>query len=535
MSPERINCYPTRAESMATDAGTDKRPSFSNAFGFGALSFVVSGVLALASSILTARIYGVTVIGEFALAYAPTGAVWVLSSVREQPALIRLLAPLPIRSPRVTGLWVPVFLFSTCLTLIACVIAAIATYFLFRGPIGQPDLFLPAVVSLAGYLLFINPSWNIDGVLSAFRAGRDLFWIRTHQLASYLALAAVLSLFMPTVWGLIFATTGSSATSLVHRLLVSPKWMRWSVPMTEIRSGFRALPEILRFGLKVAPGSLAAGIGDQAGTWILGAFGSLAAVGAWNRAWALSQRFIELNYRLAEIVFPTLVERHTDGDRLGFDRALVDSLRYIAGGMLLPAAAGGGAAAGVMELFGPGFSRASTALAIVLVVPAIAAMSNIQVDALLAVGRPLATTALAGVRLAVTIPLAVVLTLSMGVTGTALGVTLGFGLQLVVQLVVLRDHLSQPMRHLWPVRQLVALLLAYASGFAVAHVLDSALAGLIGLLASLTAGALAYTLCLILVGGMLPRDRARASAVVRSVAPSSKWATRLATRPQPSI
>ena len=81
------------------DSAAPDRPSFTNAFGFGALSFGVSGVLALGSSILTARLYGITVIGEFALAYAPTGAVWFLSSVREQPALIRMLAPLAPEPP----------------------------------------------------------------------------------------------------------------------------------------------------------------------------------------------------------------------------------------------------------------------------------------------------------------------------------------------------------------------------------------------------------------------------------------------------
>jgi O-antigen/teichoic acid export membrane protein len=519
---------------MGGDAATEERPSFSNAFGFGALSFLVSGVLALGSSILTARIYGITVIGEFALAYAPTGAVWFLSSVREQPALIRLLAPLPVRSPRVTGLFLPVFIFSTGLTLVACGIATGATYLLFNGPIGHPELFAPAVVSLAGYLLFTNPCWNIDGVLCAFRAGRDLFWIRSHQMAAYLAMAAAASFFLPTVWGPILATVGSWITSLVHRLLVAPRWMRWSVPTAEIRSGFRALPEILRFGLKVTPGSLATGISDQVGTWVLGAVGSLAAVGAWNRAWALSQRFVELNYRIAEMVFPTLVERHVGKDRLGFDRALMDSLRYVAAAMLLPAAAGGGAATGIMELFGPGFGRASTALALVLVIPAIATISTIQLDALLAVGRPLATTALSCARLAATVPLTVVLTLSMGVTGAALGVTLGVGLQLAIQLGVLRAHLSQPLRTLWPARQLVALIIAYACGFALARFVDSAIPGVAGLLASLAGGALAYALCLFGVGGLLPRDRERASAAIRRVAPGSRWAARAAPRPQPS-
>ncbi len=511
-----------------------QRPSFRNAFGFGSLSFVVSGVLALGSSVLTARIYGIDVIGEFALAYAPTAALWVLSSIHEQPALVRRLAVLPPRSPEVTGLFVPVFAFSMGLTAVAATIAAAGTYLLFHGAIGHPDLFPPALVSLGGYLLIINPCWNLDGLLVAFRAGRDLFWIRSHQMAAYLVFAVAASFVLPTVWGLILAMLASWLTSLVHRLYVLPKWVRWSVPLAEIRSGFRALPDILRFGLKMTPGSLATGVSDQLGTWVLGAVGSLAAVGAWNRAWTLGQRLRELNYRLAEMVFPTLVERHVDEDRAGFDRALVDSLRYVAAGMLLPAAVAGGAAAGVMELFGPGFSRASSALAIVMVVPAMTTMTTIQSDALLAVGRPVATSALAGARLVATAPLTVVLTLSMGVTGTALGIALGAGVQLLVQFVVLRAHLSQPIGRLWPTRQLAALVLAYAGGFAVARVLDSALPGVIGLLAGLAAGTVAYGLCLLFLGGMLPRDRTRASAVLRAVAPGSKWATRIFPRPQAS-
>ncbi len=511
-----------------------QRPSFSNAFGFGSLSFAVSGILALGSSIFTARIYGIDVIGEFALAYAPTGAVWFLSSVREQPALIRLLAPLPPRSARVTGLFIPVFAFSVALTLVSSVVTAVATYLLFRGPIGHPELFAPAMVSLGGYLLFTNPAWNIDGVLSAFRAGRDLFWIRSHQMAAYLVLAIAASFFMPTVWGLILATVASWVTSLAHRIYVSPKWMRWSVPFAEIRSGFRELPHILRFGLKVTPGSLATGVSDQVGTWILGAYGSISAVGAWNRAWALSQRFVELNHRITEMVFPTLVERHVGEDQSGFDRALLDSQRYIAAAMLLPAAAGGGAAAGVMALFGPGFSNASTALALVLLVPAITTMTNIQSDALLAVGRPLATTALAGARMAATIPLTIVLTISLGVTGAALGVTLGACVQLGVQFGVLRAHLSQPMLRLWPIRQLVGIVAAYAGGFAAARLVDSLLPGFLGLLAALTAGAVAYVAVLLVVGGMLSRDRARAQAILSVVASRSKWAARISPRPQPS-
>jgi O-antigen/teichoic acid export membrane protein len=514
---------------------TSQRPSFVNAFGFGSLSFAISGILALVSSILTARIYGIDVIGEFALAYAPTGAVWFLSSVREQPALIRLLAPLPPRSPRVTGLFVPVFIFSSALTLVSSMIAAAGTYLLFHGPIGHPGLFAPALVSLGGYLLFTNPAWNVDGMLSAFRAGRDLTWIRCHQMAAFLVFAVTASIFIPTVWGLILSTVASWVTSLAHRLYVLPKWMRWSVPLAEVRDGFRELPDILRFGLKVTPGSLATGVSDQLGTWVLGAYGSLSAVGSWNRAWALSQRFVELNYRITEMIFPTLVERHVGEDQPGFDRALVDSQRYVAGGMLLPAAVGGGAAAGIMALFGPGFSSASTALALVLLVPTISTMTNIQSDALLAVGRPFATTALAGARMAATVPLTIVLTIHLGVTGAALGITLGACVQLAVQFGVLRAHLSQPMLQLWPIRQLAGLAVAYAAGFAVARVVDSLLPGVLGLIAALAAGSIAYPAGLLAVGGVLPRDRRRVETIVAAIAPGSKLIARIFPRPQPSI
>ena len=53
------------------------------------------------------------------------------------------------------------------------------------------------------------------------------------------------------------------------------------------------------------------------------------------------------------MVFPTLVERHVGEDQSGFDRALLDSQRYIAAAMLLPAAAGGGAAVGDHGVSGP--------------------------------------------------------------------------------------------------------------------------------------------------------------------------------------
>jgi O-antigen/teichoic acid export membrane protein len=162
-------------------------------------------------------------------------------------------------------------------------------------------------------------------------------------------------------------------------------------------------------------------------------------------------------------------------------------------------------------------------------------MISIQTDALLAVGRPLATTALAGARMAATVPLTVVLTIEMGVTGAALGVTLGASLQLAVQFGVLRAHLSQPILRLWPIRQLAGLVVAYGAGFGVARVVDSVIAGPLGLVLALSAGALAYPIGLIGVGGMLTRDRRRLERMVAAIAVRSKWAARIRPRPEPSI
>ena len=45
-------------------------------------------------------------------------------------------------------------------------------------------------------------------ILSAYRAGRELFWIRLFQALSFLLLALAGGMAWGTVWGLVFATLG---------------------------------------------------------------------------------------------------------------------------------------------------------------------------------------------------------------------------------------------------------------------------------------------------------------------------------------
>ena len=212
-----------------------------------------------------------------------------------------------------------------------------------------------------------------------------------------------------SVWVLVAATALSWFLPLIQRLVIVRKWMRLIVSRAEVRTGFTALPEILRFGLKLTPAGLLWGACDQIGTWVLGSVSSISAVGAYNRAWFLGQRLQNAQQSLSELLFPTLVERRGTNDQVGHDRALIDCLRYTTAFLLLFAAVGGGAANSIMLVFGPGFERASTALVFLLLVPVSTTMIAVLSQALIAAGRPIATSMTAGVRLIFTFPCVLIL------------------------------------------------------------------------------------------------------------------------------
>ena len=496
-----------------------RRRSYTSGVAFGLASFASIALMTLATSILTARIYGVTVIGETALALAPVTIVTLLSTVREQPAMVRKIAQLPPRDPAVTGISLAVFCFSFALTAIVAAIGVLASWFVFHGPIDQPDLFAPASAALVGYLLIVNTCWNVDGVLGAFRAGRELFAVRLHQALAYGVLVVAFALLSHSVWSLVLAYVVSWATALVHRLVLLPRVLRWRVPRAQLRAGFATLREIVGFGLKITPGSIANGLSDSAGTWIIGATGSVAAVGAFSRAWNLASRFLELNWRITEMLLPTLVERRAAGDRAGAERAAGDSLRYAAFGMLLPAAVGGGAAHAVMALFGEGFAPAAAALCWLLLVPWMQTLTAIQGVVLMAADKPLWTSYAQGTRLLVTLGAGIALTLELGITGMAIGLVAGALASFLVYAAMLRVHGALPVpRTARLLRQLAGLGAAYAGAFFAARGVERALGGVAALPLALLAGTLAFAALALLVAGTTPRDRERARKLWRALA-----------------
>jgi O-antigen/teichoic acid export membrane protein len=485
---------------------------------FSLASFAVIGVITLFTSILSARLYGIKVIGQAALVLAPLVLVSLLSTVREQPAMVRELAKLEPRHPRATGVFLAVFLFSFALTAVVSLVGIIVCYIAFTGPLHKPGLVAPAAVALCGYLLLINTCWNIDGVFGAFRAGRQLFAVRLHQAVMYAVLLAAVTLVTHSVWGILWALLGSNLTALIHRLFLLPRVIRLRASATDIRAGFSTLRTIVIFGLKMTPGFLAAGFSEAGGTWILGATSSVSAVGAYSRAWNFAARLTEVNWRITEMLLPTLVQHRHAGNSKEFDRVLSESLRYAGFGMLLPAAVGGGAAGSIMRVFGEGFGTAATALPLLLLVPLFQTLTAIQGAALTAHNRPLLTSFAQTVRLVITLVAGIVFTLTYGITGMAIAIVAGslgcFG----VYIAMLHYRMETPMPRPVQFRQLIGLGAAYVGGFAISHLMEHQLHGGFGLVGALLAGSIAYVVAGIGVSGTTPQDRARLRLTIERVA-----------------
>ena len=366
-----------------------KRGTYRAGFFFGTLSFGATLVLGFASTILTARLYGVSVVGDYALVWAPVAALWVLSTVKEQQALIKELADLAPGHPRVTQLFAAVFIFSTGLTVLVALLVALACCFVFPGPLDAPQLLAPALVSIAGYVAR-HQHW-LEPRLDPLRLRRRQTALprppqRSGQLHRPRHLALVRNRTRSGRW--------SRRRSAPRRSPSSTAWsaarpfVRARLNREELRAGLRVLPALLRFGLKATPGQIAIGASQQGGIWAIGMVAPAAAVGAYSRAFLIPRNVQQASTKITDVLFPTLVGRRSGGDRHGFDRALIDSIRYEVVGMLLLAAAIGGAAEQVLDLFGPGFSPAAPALVLLLFFPVIASITQTQTQGLWAVDRP---------------------------------------------------------------------------------------------------------------------------------------------------
>ena len=433
-----------------------RRASFRSGFFFSALSFGVAVGIGFVSTIVTARLYGVAIIGEFALISTPVAAMWVLSTLKEQQSMIREITNLDPGSQRVTQLFSAVFSFSFVFTAIVAVLIAAVCWLVFPGPLGEPQLLSPTLVSLAVYALITNTGWNLDSILSAFIAARQIFWVRLDELIGFVVVAAAVGMVWKSVWGLVIATGAASLIALGHRAIVVRPFVSSRLTMAEYRIGLRSLGDLLRFGIRAAPGQMAQGISQQGGVWAIGMVAPISVVGAYSRAMVVPQSLQKASMRFSEVLYPTLVGRHASGDAHGFDRALIDSVRYEVVGMLLLAAAIAGCARSVLELFGTGFTSAVPALALLMLYPVLAAVGVTQTQALWAVGRPGVTSVISAVRLVATIGLLIVLAPSFHMVGPALALLGGLLVLIGLSGLAIGGHLARPMRATWSRRERIS-------------------------------------------------------------------------------
>jgi len=496
------------------------RPSLGHGLSFAAVGTVLAVLLALGNAVVSARLYGVRVVGEYALVLAPYLLLIQLSTVSEQVGLVRRLAGLPPRDPRATGLVAAVLAFSGLLTVVMAGVVVALDVAVLRGAVGQPGLLLPGLVVLAGYVVFDNTSWNLDTVLASHGAARSLAVARTATAAALLAVSVVATAATRSVWGLVVATVASFAVGLAVRLVLLRPLLTWRCSAADLRAGRRELPAMLRFGVQLLPGQLAQGVVMQSMTWVLGGVRGLVELGAFARAGSLAHRLQEAGYRVAEILFPVLVRHRDADDAPAFAGAMSQALRHTGAALLLFASVGGGAAAAVLGvLFGPGFTGGANALTLLLLAYSLSVLAMVQGAALIASGRPRASSVWVLVRAAITLPLLVPAAHLAGGAGVAAAVCIGYAVELAGKSVRERHGaLRGVLGGAGDRRSLLAVVAAAAAGFAAARVAVDArlpLPAPVALVVALTLGTLAYAGVFLLLGGLSPTERAGMRARLR--------------------
>ncbi|MEQ6901076.1 polysaccharide biosynthesis C-terminal domain-containing protein [Nocardioides sp. YIM 152588] len=431
---------PERTPESAPDSGDQgflKRAT--NIAMFGSFANIALGLI---SAVVISRIYGASILGEFALAYAAIAALSVITTLGEDVALVRLLAVEPPRSVKGSGIALATISASLGVTVVLLPVVAVGTAIYLRDAADVPQAVGPMLALLGGYLLFDKLAWNLDGVLSAYRAAGPLATARILNSLTLTVASAALAVVTHSVWAITFASLIASVVSLGYRLWQARPYLSWRAGRGGFREGWREVPGLYKFGLTVAPGALAIGFQSQGLLWILGALAPIAVVGAFSRAQSIAIRIFDVHYRLAAIIYPSLVKRlHEDrqaGSGLGgFVYDIVATLQRTFVPLFVGLCAAAGASRTGLTFFGEDFLPAEGALAILLVSGGVAALTMVFSQALNALGRTVVVSVGWVLAMLLTIALAVPLSREYGATGAALAYLVGLVAVTVILLVVL--------------------------------------------------------------------------------------------------
>jgi O-antigen/teichoic acid export membrane protein len=483
---------------MTTDGSAHRR-----GLGFAGASFLTTAIVATASAVVTSRIYGVGVIGEFALVSAPYITVSRLSSTGEQTAMINRLAVLGRRNELGSSIFASVLGFSYLITGAIAGLVTFGSVLLLRGPVEHPELVGPAITMVAVYVAAENLSWNLDATFAALNGAADMFVARAIQLLAFLIGAIALGANDNVVNSLVLAHVISILLAMTWRILRAHRYLSWPT-RTSLPQGFRELPAILRFGLRLIPGALANGFASQAAIWIIGATQSPALVGAYSRASTLSIRLEEAGFRAIEITYPELVRSHDERDGERFNAVLHQALRPMLLGLSLFVAVVAGASHGIMEVFGDGFDEAAPALALLVLAVSLYACAIIVSSMLPAMDRPGLAARITVIRSLTLIGALFPAAAMGGITAAAAVTALWAGLGLIAHWMISRrvaaTHgyvIERPWRY--------RLLLPMAACTAVARVIDSSGSGFIRLVFASAAATMVFVMIAVMVRE-IPRE-----------------------------
>ncbi len=418
---------------------------FAHGLKYSLYDTVSSFALGLVSAVVTARVFGVEVIGAFALASLLTGSLHMVSNVREQGGLVRELTRFAARAPESRALLWLVLAFSAALTLAIVVPFGALSVFLLREVFDQPELVAPFAVLVGAYLLLDNTSFNLEAPLVAHRDGRALWIVRMAITLTMITGAVICAVADErSLWALVAITVASSAVGVLLRLRAVSRLTGLRTSRAAVRGVRDRLRPIIWFGVRQAPLNYTETAIEYADTAILGASVPLVSIGAYSRAYTLYRRAGQVPVALSRLYFPTLSALFHGGEHAAMLRVHRISTRYLTL-LLLPVAAWVAASApAVLAIFGPGFDEGATALSILIFAVVLDGYGRTAGGFLAAVDRPGAVSIVSVGTAVLNVGLCLVLIPSLELTGAAIANVAGWLFAAVALVILAARHAERP-------------------------------------------------------------------------------------------
>lgn len=336
----------------------------------------LSRLLALAASMVTARVLGKAVYGEFGILSSTVLTFQTFASLGLAMTATRYVAELratdPVRAGRVLGLSRAL---STGSGLLAAGLLWIFAPWLATRTLGAPQLAGPLrVAGLA--LLFTTMSGAEQGALAGFEAFRWITWLNVWSGLIGVPLAVV-GVWRWGLYGAIWATVATSAVQWVLTGVAVRRRAAEARIAVDLRGVWQEHSILWTFSLP----ALAQGIMVSPVTWAATAIlvnqpGGFLEMGAYSAANQWYAAVLFLPTALGAAVLPVLTERIGQTDQAGARKVLRVAVGMNAAVVVPIVLVGSVASPWIMGMYGPSFGAAWPTLVVVLVTAGVVAVLN---------------------------------------------------------------------------------------------------------------------------------------------------------------